>query len=1240
MAVDRALNKKTLVAVSALACLLVSCAQMPEPAAVRRDIKVGFVHREADKYELEWRTYFGLGRHLEEEMPDTVWGLAESAHFLRLETTEEALYDSIKRFHVLLWGEELGSHAAIAGVRRLDDIKPGRMAMLRRVLERYVAEGGGLLLVPSGSRYSADQSAEIFNEIFANFGVQDLKEDVVDTSRIFMPGEGAIFPKQKYFYADAIVPHPVTEGVKRLYLPAFRRADGRNKRGSGAFQYSKDWTVVVRGSKKAQSYRNGPGHEILMDQPGTYRESPPIAALRSFGKGRVFVLASNEQHTYVNYKNPRWDGISESVGDAAGGHPSDVMKLTRNVVRWLAQPALDNADLGGYRPADYSPVKFAPAINWDAVCFLDPVEGVKGVIGLHSSYSDGEGTVQEYAAAARAAGLSFIVFTEDLKATNPGNIEKLKADCKEVSDHTFYACPGVEFIDGMGNGWAMWADRIRFPPSVFKGTGKRKDHAYPYWDGKRLHPTGAYSFAHNLPPFGMLGTRNLYAEGGHQNNMWWFHRFMPFVYEDDVLVEEDIDGWLYALRDLRYVSPASFTRIRRPADIAQAAATCATVLRGLPEARAWCNSYGRGQDYNPNGKSYVTQGPAIRLWDVINPQMEHYWKATRGAQRVRCKFEVSSDDGIAEVRVHDANYGIVRRYDGGGAKTLAREFEMPHDKQHVLCLEVIDSKGRKAISHREFIYCYKAGLYRCGDNLNYLNTATIITHPDRHQRLQFARRFEILGKYMIRGVDDALGGIATQGIHDYYNINAVSGSLPKALGEGFLVGAKTDVPFASYDVISMAMDRNTLIPRWGTEQRPTVNRGGIIPHVRERPWLRQQETMFNLRSRANYFIVHNHRRYYEGTRDYRGGLVWFEGKYTVKQDLELKAGVSIPILGLGSFGGAAKDQFDHLFVADADKGLRHWEVEKEGAAPSGVAGTVTGGGYVGAMPGIMGYYAILPGNGCELRYDGSNWANSRGKRGRVRIGIGQAKNWKVKAGDVLPYRFLVATVTDNSVSAGAMSELAETYNLDGSRDGYPFKVQVGDYESGEFFFTVRAANNEVLCELGPKPMICDLALRVKGIEDNGSAAIFVKKGREGEGFFRPVAVHDGTAIFQERIDEGVAFWAGNMLVARNKALRITPVLYGIDESRPPFVEVHNPTEQEISTEISTPDNMPVYGGERWRNVVVPSGSSIFLQMENGEPALTRADHAVRFSCRHCGRQGFGQTTGAPACCGVRMMVVE
>lgn len=128
------------------------------------------------------------------------------------------------------------------------------------------------------------------------------------------------------------------------------------------------------------------------------------------------------------------------------GRASDGRRLFLNTLRWLAEPSMRARGKGGLEhdssleeSEDMPPVP--PAADWSKFQFKDR-PSLRGVIGAQSAYSSGEGTVSEWKAAAREAGLDFLVFLEAFDELSPDGLESLKRDCRRLSDETILLVPG------------------------------------------------------------------------------------------------------------------------------------------------------------------------------------------------------------------------------------------------------------------------------------------------------------------------------------------------------------------------------------------------------------------------------------------------------------------------------------------------------------------------------------------------------------------------------------------------------------------------------------------------------------------------------------------------------------------------------------------------------------------------------------------------------------------------------
>jgi len=1155
------------------------------PARAGEKVMVGFLRREAAAYRAEWRDYRYRKALVEAGMDGS---LVDRRSMYHGTPREKAFYKSLLPFNtiVLISTEE--------GVYSFDSVKANCTAA-RRALERYVRGGGGLLVLLQAHRYPNSDDETYFNHLLAGFGAAFLHEGTFDPGRLFHSPRTATLPSWEYFSTTNIKPHPVTQGVERLYLPRyqFRRP------GVPAFKLTGPWQPIVSGEAGAKSYvQNKIDNKPDWSRPGAYASAPPIAAVRSFGKGRVMVYAAPNMHVFGNYGNRLWPHILETEGDAENGKPSHGNRLVVNALKWLGQPSLGVVGYGTYRDQPPKPVVFPKSIDWDRHTFAPAAKpetygdgvpitfpkaaiGVRGVVGAHTALTDGKGTVADYVSAAKKAGLGFIVFTEPLELLTAEELVKLKTDCAAASKEAdFYACPGVEFTDIAGNRWGTWGQKVIYPPATFQD----KKRTYPLWDGKRLHMTGHYAALCAYRPNMLIDYKTLEKGPCDRTNMWWVFRLPPFAYDGTTLIADNFNEWLFSLRDLRWMDPSSFTRMRAPSEVAAAAQTCATVVRSVDLARKWLDT--RCVSYGHPARPYVTQGPLILSWEGLNIQMEQPVAITRGIQRVRLRFDVASDVGIRDVKVHDADFGVVRRFAGKGAKQLTREFEFVNDKQHFLTLEVTDARGRRAVSRYIFVFCYKSELYRCGDNLNTLSSSAVTWHPERAQ-MPIAKHHQDIGRLSVAGFDTSSGvapqpkifnwdGVRVKGRRDFYPTRG-QGAVNKVL----------DVHLTSHDIQRFSFRMDHLVEGWDNAKRPGPAMGSIQRRLGPLELFERTHTCTVLRSRMDYYVAWNHRRLVEGSKDYRGGIIWHEGRFRFKKDVTLSGRVPLPLLVMDGPGGAPVRMFDHLFVTDRKRGTLAIGLQPSDKVHN-LSGRLRPGGYLAAMPTPVGYYAFLSSSVGDFAYHSQDRDRKLAKFGWIWIGLGR-EGQRVKAGTEIPYKYMIATLNDRRVSNELLEDMSRTYNLGGGSDGYPLAVKQGELVDAEFFLTLKAKDHEAVVDIGPKEMICDLPLRVRGIQDNGCAAVYSKAAS----FFRFIAVADGVAYCQEPIEKTTTLWIGNVFVAADQRVKLTLVRHGQAPGKLAFLEVHNPTREPIRTAIQSPAHAPIFGGFR-RSVMVPAGDSVRL----------------------------------------------
>jgi hypothetical protein len=217
--------------------------------------------------------------------------------------------------------------------------------------------------------------------------------------------------------------------------------------------------------------------------------APALFAVREFGNGRVAILNQWRALTWGWGTHFYFDGqiLTRGVTDSSSAgesRPSDMGRLLRNTLGWLGSSP-KSSGLGGFvTPADRwqlpntrssVAVKFAEQridYNVSSLDSVDPavmdckyglkncVKSLKGLVGARTSLSDGEGSVQDYANAAKAHHLDFIVFLEtfsmsDNRTFSAKSLAKLKADCVAHADSSIKLIPGYTIPTQFGGNQMM-----------------------------------------------------------------------------------------------------------------------------------------------------------------------------------------------------------------------------------------------------------------------------------------------------------------------------------------------------------------------------------------------------------------------------------------------------------------------------------------------------------------------------------------------------------------------------------------------------------------------------------------------------------------------------------------------------------------------------------------------------------------------------------------------------------------
>ena len=355
-------------------------------------------------------------------------------------------------------------------------------------LRAYVQAGGGLL-VTSFFNQAGEALCAALDRLLGPWGAGFKAEQIIDTGHIAqVEGMGKeLKDRLLYCYTENITKHPATQGVKRVYYPVVNLRWDDCYTTPPILLYDKAWTPLVRAM--AGSYNAKADKQYEWQEP--MGKDDVICAVRSVGRGRVALLSLSSYYTFLRpytketsygeNNHGRIDGVILSGGD--GVTPSDDGKLLENLYRWLAEPGVQ---AGGTGVAPRPPITFdtQAVLDWDTLVMppswrhrpipakingqqywdenADPtitgeLKYFKALIGVHSAYSDGKGSVAEYAAAAKKAGYSVVAFTETFeKLGGPEKWEALRQDCVKNTSESLVCLPGIDIADPEGGRYLIF----------------------------------------------------------------------------------------------------------------------------------------------------------------------------------------------------------------------------------------------------------------------------------------------------------------------------------------------------------------------------------------------------------------------------------------------------------------------------------------------------------------------------------------------------------------------------------------------------------------------------------------------------------------------------------------------------------------------------------------------------------------------------------------------------------------
>ncbi len=383
-------------------------------------------------------------------------------------------------------------------------------------------------------------------------------------------------------------------------------------------------------------------------------DKEPLALdyLRQFsvvGLGAYYLLsyAFDEKRTEVgeNSTGPL-RGIAFERGDVKT--PSDWGVLFDNLLRWAAE-ASTRAGLGGrpepwatklkprslpdepipdFAVVDWKKVELPPTwahhapniVYWRGSPFYDeipdplvtkPQEMNKLLVGPRTRYSEGRGSIAQWAKAARAAGYRAIVFAERFEKLRAEDWPNIIADCERNSSKDFACLQGMDIADDYGNRYLILGN-TNFPPKGILAP-----------DARGLQQTSRLSlgFSGHIAVVHRLGNnKGLPTELCRQ-----FQGVSVFTYADDGkggygLADDAFHAYTWQLFNASNPIPIVVHELTDPRQVPTAAATGFQQILPSQDALDAIRyfRYGLAHFFENPQRYFITEGPIIDKWAIFN----------------------------------------------------------------------------------------------------------------------------------------------------------------------------------------------------------------------------------------------------------------------------------------------------------------------------------------------------------------------------------------------------------------------------------------------------------------------------------------------------------------------------------------------------------------------------------------------------------------------------------------------
>jgi hypothetical protein len=1053
-------------------------------------------------------------------------------------------------------------------------VSDAEVSAFRDRLDAYHRAGGGVLWMPLGFGEWPSKWTKVVGDRYDVKALDEALNDEPKTVDINPAFHNSLY---HFIWTTNVAKHPVTDGVRGLLMPV--RGEW-SWPGTVPMQYGSSWTVLVSGMDSTGTMGNsaaaGSGRpEFNPSAKGTYAGSAQIVGARegNGSEGRMMVMPFHVTYTLLNFHHIAFNDAFMLNGD--GTHPSDGMRLFLNGCKWLAEPA-EKAGLGGYQaPASVADKLPLPPIDWSKANFegsswsgmgswwngtsqknMDMTDLVtpnakdfRGIIGVHTVASDGKGSVADYVAAAKAQGLSFIVFLEDVAKSDDARFAKMVADCKAQTTADFIAIPGYMYRD-LGNNlhFDYNVDALPLPENL---TDERKVKV----------PNDIVDQNHWENGQGIAELGKLKVDLGH---LFLFTAIAPYVYDGAKQTDDGLSKYIYSEGLGHQYAPVSLDVVRDPADLAAVVAAAHLTVVHVDNPGMISKTLGR-ESSHPR-PIYITNGPVITRWGALNPIGHPFWP---GKNRFRLALEATSAAGISDVKLIDAKSGeIYRHFEPNGAKTFSCTVDESHKDQWYLVPVITDTAGRTAVGAGLVTYQDGNRTWMMGDRL--MGMEHSLGWDDAHKKLVmtggwlggilWVKPYFTAGGYpgnphakelKIQGIDG--GNVYSSAIDISPQVITDAGSEPKVPGYRF----KSVLASFDYSIMDYVGDEQALVNKrdvktskgwWAT---PDPEAPMLIADITARTWAVRARDLAPVASNVHEVTV------------------------VFKKDVKLDR------IHLANMRGAEK--VDPMIMAKDSGGEFAWMLTSgQKFSHHGVMET---GGYLFPSNYRGGAVGIINLGPVPIDYV------TNGTMAQIDV-AGNGKTYK--AGDKLVIRFVTFMRSwENQTNNEWLTKYIADLGI-GCKPGYDYSVDQGKVAEIDYAMDLDAAKGGASFEVKKYDLPHDLVARVNGIPDNAIAGRYDLETRQL--LILPVVENTAaTSIDTRRGDTHL--YVGELFHCDDPVVRLSAVQDGADKM---LLEIHNPTAEAKSVRLTAvPGFTPLAGIGQTVKLAPFSSEKLVLSAKSG-----------------------------------------